>query len=249
MKKEKKSVKIVHCLSGGIFILSFGLIVLHLCGHFMARTEYSSLSLRTAAMISEAAEETEKVENGFEINPKLEGLKEINPDVIGWIEIPDTNIDYPVMQGDDNQYYMDHTIYGTDNVAGSIFMEVQNQDDFSDLVTFLYGHRMRDGSMFGNLKFYESEEYWKSHPEIYVSTCREELIYDIFSVHRAALGDATYTLFFEAGEGYEKYLQDEKEKSWYDTGIEVGRDDQILVLVTCTADQKDERIVVLGKRR
>lgn len=81
------------------------------------------------------------------------------------------------------------------------------------------------------------------------STYTEEIVYEIFSVHRAAIDSATYRLFFEAGDGYEQYLRSEKEKSWYDTGIEAGKGDQILILVTCTADQKDERIVVLGRRK
>ena len=249
MRKEKKSGKIVNRLSGLICIVSFCMIAVNLYGYKTAEAEYSSLSLQTTALLSEAIQEVAEEENLFITNPKLNGLREQNPDVIGWIQIPDTNIDYPIMQRNDNQYYMDHTFYGTENAAGAIFMEKQNQSDFSDLVTFIYGHRMRDGSMFGNLKYYESVDYWKEHPEILVSTYEEELVYDIFSVHRAALSDATYTLFFEAGDAYEKCLQDEKEKSWYDTGIVADGDDQILVLVTCTADQKDERIVILGRKR
>lgn len=189
----------------------------------------------------------EPLEPPFSPNPKLEGLRDLNPDVIGWIEITDTKVDYPIMQAEDNQYYMDHTFYGTENPAGSIYMEVENQEDFSDLVTFVYGHRMRDNSMFGTLKYYEDYDYWKEHPQIFISTYEEDLVYDIFSVHRAKISEETYTLFFQAGDAYETYLQNERAKSWYDTGIEVDRWDKILILVTCTADQRDERIVVLGR--
>lgn len=249
MKKRKRKIKLLHYLSGGACILFVSLIILYLYDSHKAQEEYDTLTLKEEVITPENDEDAEETETLFTVNPKLDGLQEINPDVIGWIEIPDTNIDYPVVQGDDNQYYIDHTIYGTENAAGSIFMEMQNEGDFSDLVTFLYGHRMRDGSMFGNLKYYEDEAYWSEHPEIYISTFTEELVYDIFSVHRAAVVEETYTLFFEAGASYERYLQAETEKSWYDTGIEAGKDSQILVLVTCTADQKDERIVVLARKR
>ena len=250
MEKRKRKVKIiVRCLSGGVCALFIGLIVLRFSEYHRAQEEYDALASEVEIITPEIEESAGESENPFTVNPKLNGLKEINPDVIGWIEIPDTNIDYPIVQGEDNRYYMEHTVYGTENAAGSIFMEAQNEGDFSDLVTFLYGHRMRDGSMFGNLKYYESEDYWNSHSEIYVSTYEEEMIYDIFSVHRAAVGEETYALFFEAGDAYDGYLQAEENKSWYDTGIEADRNSQVLVLVTCTADSKDERIVVLARKR
>lgn len=229
-------------------------LILHQQDVWRAEAEYGELKRHAGMVVSEMLQENNLETTGeageiHTINPKLQSLQELNPDVIGWIEIPESNIDYPVMQGDNNQYYMDHTFYGTESAAGSVFMETQNRSDFSDLVTFVYGHRMRDGSMFGNLKYYEDSEYWAEHPEIYISTYAEEITYEIFSVHRAAVGSDTYTLFFEAGDTYERYLQSEKEKSWYDTGVEVDKNDRILVLVTCTADQKNERIVVLGRRK
>lgn len=243
-------------IGAGICVLALFLLGRRLLLSREAQKEYDSLANRTEVFWdkeellkaeTESKPEGTPEEPSFAINPKLEGLSEENPDTAGWIEIPGTNIDYPVVQGESNDYYIDHTFHGEENPAGAIFMEAANTKDFSDLVTFIYGHRMRDGSMFGNLKYYTEKRYWEEHPKIFISTQERELEYEIFSAHRAEVGTSTYTLFFEANEAYESYLQREKELSWYDTGVEVDRNDQVLILVTCTADQENERIVVLGK--
>lgn len=251
MQKEKKDInrKIIIGLGGFFCIMVFLVFMWRFHMYQKAEEEYQGLIKRAepSRLWIVPLQQEESLESPFSPNPKLDGLRELNSDVIGWIEIPDTNVDYPVMQTKDNQYYMDHTFYRTENPAGSIYMEAENQQDFSDLVTFVYGHRMRDNSMFGTLKYYEDREYWQEHPQIYISTYEKELVYDIFSVHRAEISEDTYTLFFTAGDAYEAHLQREKERSWYDTGIEVSREDKVLVLVTCTAEQKNERIVVLGR--
>ena len=249
MQKEKGIVNRKLLLSGFICIVVFLLFIQRFSMYREAEKEYQNLLQRAevSGLWKIPPKQTAEQEISFSLNPKLEGLTDLNPDVIGWIEIPDTKVDYPVMQSEDNQYYINHTFYKTENPAGSVYMEAENQKDFSDLVTFLYGHRMRDNSMFGTLKYYVDYDYWQDHPQIYISTYEEELVYDIFSVHQAEISEETYTLFFSEGDAYEAYLKREKEKSWYDTGIEVDKKDRVLILVTCTAEQEDERIVVLGR--
>ena len=94
-------------------------------------------------------EEDPNLETMAAIN--LEALRQVNPDVIGWVMIPDTKINYPILQGTDNDYYLGHTWQGVKNSVGSIFMEYRNTPDFTDYNTILYGHNMNDGSMFANL--------------------------------------------------------------------------------------------------
>lgn len=248
-KKQTKNLnyKVVIWMSGSILLLILCVLAWKMISYHQARSEYKAIHTGAIKKSGIASMPSEGDLHMFEPDPRLIGQKDINADIVGWIEIPDTHIDYPVVQTDNNDYYMNHTFLGTENPAGAIFMEMQNQNDFSDLVTFVYGHRMKDESMFGDLKYYGDREYWEEHPEIHVYTYQENLVYEVFSVHRADVSENTFRLFFKAGEEYDAYLKEEKELSFYDTGVEVGSEDKVLVLVTCTADVKSERIVVLGK--
>ncbi len=99
-------------------------------------------------------DEPEK-ETGKEID--FEGLRKINEDLVAWIQIPGIGVDYPVVQGEDNEYYLYHTFQKENNKAGSIFLDYRNHDDFTDRRVILYGHNMKDGSMFSNLKQYQGK--------------------------------------------------------------------------------------------
>ena len=102
-------------------------------------------------------DEPEK-ETGKEID--FEGLRKINEDLVAWIQIPGIGVDYPVVQGEDNEYYLYHTFQKENNKAGSIFLDYRNHDDFTDRRVILYGHNMKDGSMFSNLKQYQEVSMW-----------------------------------------------------------------------------------------
>ena len=96
-------------------------------------------------------------------------LRQQNPDVLGWILIPGTRVSYPVVQGTDNSYYLNHTWRGGKNSVGAIFMECRNSSDLSDFNTIIYGHRMNNRSMFGTLSQYKSRSYWQAHPYVYLT--------------------------------------------------------------------------------
>ena len=94
----------------------------------------------------------------------FESLQSINPEVIAWIQIPALDISYPVAKGTDNAYYLHHMINGETNKSGSIFMDYHNQEDFTDRNTIIYGHNMRDGSMFGTLEKYQDPGVYDVYP-------------------------------------------------------------------------------------
>ena len=98
----------------------------------------------------------------------LASLQGINNDAVGWIEIPDTSVSYPLVHTTDNTYYLTHTFDNKTNRSGSIFVEASNAADFSDLHTIIYGHNMKNGSMFAGLKNYSDQSYAEAHPYIYV---------------------------------------------------------------------------------
>ena len=97
------------------------------------------------------------------------GLKAINPEVIGWIQIEGTSISYPIMKGKDNDYYLKHTFEGNYNAAGSIFIDYTNNSNFEDCNTIIYGHNMKNGSMFGLLRKHFKDR--ESVPGRYIWIC------------------------------------------------------------------------------
>ena len=109
-----------------------------------------------------------KPANEEELSYSFQELKAMNPDVCGWLTLDHTKIDYPVVQGTDNEYYLKHTFKKTEHVAGSIFLDKDNSPDFSNRKSILYGHNMKDGSMFQGLHKYENEQYLETHNKVYL---------------------------------------------------------------------------------
>ncbi len=182
-----------------------------------------------------------------EIN--LEALREVNEDVLGWIVIPGTQLEYPLMRGDDNEYYLERSWEGKPNVAGSIFMEQVNDRDFKHFNTVLYGHRMKDGSMFGSLKHYASESYWEKHPYVYIVDDGGIHRYEIFAAYEATLEGSTYQVGFSDDESKQQFLENCVGYSDIDTGVVPGIEDRIITLSTCTGKGYDSRWVVQARRK
>lgn len=177
----------------------------------------------------------------------LDALRKINSEAVGWIEIPDTVISYPLLHTGDNSYYLSHTFEKEKNRNGSIFIESSNKDDLSDLHTIIYGHNMKSGSMFADLKNYLKKDYWKEHPYVYIDLADGAHCYEIFSFHEADVSDISYTIGYRADDIYADFLSQLSSSSLYDTGISVGTEDAVVTLSTCTNDGK-KRIVVHAKK-
>lgn len=176
----------------------------------------------------------------------LSSLQAENPDVIGWICIPDTELSYPLVQGTDNAFYLNHTWRQGRNSAGAIFMERSSSADFGDYHTIIYGHRMNNDSMFGTLKYYDSLEFWQEHPSVYVVTADSARRYDIFSAQEAGIKDILYRLDIEEKHLEEELIQYCVDGSAIDTGLVPETDDPILTLSTCTRRGRTTRWVVHG---
>lgn len=177
-------------------------------------------------------------------NIDLDALRQINPDVIGWILIPDTVIDYPLLQGQDNDYYLKHTWQKKKNAVGSIFMEHRNSADYTDFNTIVYGHNMNNGSMFASLRRYGGEKYWKEHPSVYLVTDEGIFRYDVFSAYRAEVGSTTYGLSFHQEKTRKEFLIHALTSSRIDTGVVPEITDRVLTLSTCSGAGYSTRWVV-----
>ena len=176
-------------------------------------------------------------------------LREVNPDVIGWIMVPGTPICYPLLQGEDNEYYLNHMWHRGGGSVGSIFLECQNDPGLTDFHTLIYGHRMVNGSMFSALKNYTTLSYWQSAPSVYITTDEGTARYDIFAAYEAAVDSLTYQIFFSGTKSMQTFLDSCLDRSVIDTGIVPTPDDSVITLSTCTGNGYDTRWVVQAVRK
>ena len=200
----------------------------------------------------EAGEPEEKSEPVVYVDPYADALRnmdfaalrEANPDVLGWIMIPGTKISYPLVQGDDNEYYLKRTWRGSYSSVGAIFMEQRCSADLSDFNTIIYGHHMNNGSMFGSLEKYRDPAYLAAHPCVYITDDTGCHTYQIFSVMEAAVDSPVYAL--EVTETTEKQtvLNWSMLNSEVDTGVLPTFRDRIVTLSTCTGRGYETRFVV-----
>ena len=163
----------------------------------------------------------------------LEALRQVNPDVTGWIRIPGTVVDYPLVQGRDNEFYLDHNWQGDAHYVGSIFLEQYNAADLTDFHTLVYGHNMADGSMFGSLHRYQWEAHWREHPYVYILTDAGVLRYEVFATYTTQTDSDTYALSFPEEANRTAYIAGALEQSLLDLGIRPEPTDRILTLSTC----------------
>ena len=195
-------------------------------------------------------------ETGEEISllPEFAQLYEMNPHIVGWIRIPGTDIDYPVMQTpQDQDYYLKRNFDREHSAQGSIYAR-EECDVFapSDNIT-LYGHRMRDGSMFGQLDKYMDPEFCRENPYIYFDTLTGLHTYQILSVFLTTSSvdeGFHYHLFVDATDAteFDSFIATCKGLSLYDTGVDAVWGDKLITLSTCEYSQINGRLVIVAKR-
>ncbi|HUM83248.1 MAG TPA: class B sortase [Lachnospiraceae bacterium] len=174
-------------------------------------------------------------------------LKSINPDIVGWLYIDaEDNISYPICKGTDNSYYLHHTFRKEALFAGSIFMDYNNSGEFTDPNTVIYGHNMKNGSMFGMLKFIKGQKKYDSDPYFWILTPKGNYRYHIYAAFDTAVDSDTYTLFSANGPEFLAWEQKMQGKSEVANSVPLTADDKTVTLSTCTSDSST-RCVILGK--
>ena len=184
--------------------------------------------------------------NGY-LQVDFEGLKKVNPDVVAWIQIPALDISYPVVQGKDNYYYLHHMFDGQENKNGSVFVDYHNQPDFTDGNTIVYGHNMKNGSMFGTLDHYQDQSLYQQYPYFYIYIPGSVLEYQIISCYAGRNGSIGYTYSFPEPEDFQKFVDTVLSYSGYDTGVTITDSDYIVTLSTCVNTDRNYRYLVHGK--
>ena len=215
--------------------------------------EYNSIS--EMAVTERDPDQVEEIDQPDEqpvapVSIDFDSLRSINEDVIGWIymeALPE--ISYPVVQGEDNNFYLHQTYEKNYNFAGTLFIDYENSSDFNDCNTLVYGHNMKNGSMFGHLKkFAEDQNVYNKSKYFWILTPDKNYRYEIISAYTTGVDSDTYTLFKGPGEEFQRYLETIKGYSEISTDPgELTIKDKIVTLSTCTGNEST-RFVVQGRR-
>lgn len=181
------------------------------------------------------------------ITVDFQSLLADNEDVVGWIYSENTVINYPIAQGDDNDEYLHHLLDGTYNSSGTLFVDCECAPEFAGANTIVYGHNMKNGSMFYSLLNYREQSYYDAHPVMYLNTPSQNYRIDVFSGYICNYDSDTYTLSFPSEEDYVKYQQKMKSQSDFNCDVELAPTDRVITLSTCTYEYDNARYVVQGK--
>lgn len=172
-------------------------------------------------------------------------LSDINADLIAWLKIPNTVIDYPIVRNPNDEYYMTHNFEKRENDGGTIFAESVIKNPFEDENTILHGHNMRDGSMFAALNKYKEEDFFKNNNNIYISTKNVSYTYQVFSAYVEKVSSEPYKYSFPSNEDYVEFLRELKNKSmFYTDEYNLTEKDKIITLSTCSYEVTDGRLLV-----
>lgn len=230
-------------LTLAVFLFAAVKLGLLLLEYYKGNQEYRQIE-ESVVSIEEYMDSEDDVEREFFVD--FDKLRKINPDVVGWIHIDKLDISYPIVQGEDNDFYLSHTFYKEENKCGSIFVEAENNDDFSDFNTFVYGHNMKDKSMFARLNEFREEETFWENPQFYIYTPEGVRRYEVYSCYAAELGTESFRYQFGNEKDYAQWQADVKGKSLYDTGVEPKPAQSTVTLMTCMPAGSQYRFLVHG---
>lgn len=196
----------------------------------------------------------EKIHSNSEDNDKFNKLKELNINYKLWIEIENTNINYPIVQGKNNDEYLKKDFLNNKSNSGTIFLDYRN--NFSkDFNTLIYGHNMKNKKLFSNLEKFKDEKFFKENNKIYISDENFQYTYEVFSVyiidgesdesHHYSINKDIDNL--SKSQSKSQYVNDLNEKSLFKTNISIDDNDKLIALVTCSYEKKNTRTIVHGK--
>lgn len=234
--------------------------------HKVQQNELKELGQQDAQMLkrkgkpepqnAKALEEEEKAEPEIPVMlEKYISLYENNSDMVGWLSIEGMVIDYPVMQCEDDEYYLHHDFYGNEDKYGCLYVRSVADVNTPGTNFIIYGHNMKDGSMFGDLDLYRNESFYQEHSLISFDTLYEERTYKIVAIFLSQVYNSDedvfkYYQFYQADtqEEFACFYENIKELSLYDTGVSAEFGDTFLTLSTCAYHVEDGRLVVVAKR-
>ena len=272
MENEKKERRfgwrtLVFCLFALIFLVSGGITASTLIAHHKADKAIQELRVQARESLSgygmvvraedNAAQQPEKPEAADpavkekaperQISMDFTELLKVNPDIKGWIFGEGTNVDYPVLHTDNNDFYMDHLYNKEYNSSGSIFSDYRNRGDFTDRNTVLYGHHMGNGTMFGSIEHYASQDFYDATPTMMLYTPEGDYLIELIcGTHES--GDDQFVEFdFKTEEEFQEYVESFRKRSTFKSDVQVQPGDKLISLCTCAYVFDNARFMLMGR--
>lgn len=253
-KHRKKSKKKTYRLIQFLLIIVIIVAVIYIYKYIIDK---NNAQKETELLNDIEVDKTEVTKQKTERMLQVSELKKENEDIIGWIEIEGTKVNNPVLQGTDNSFYMNHDYKKKKSVYGSLFLDKSYDWNKPSSNLLIYGHNMRDGSMFQNLLNYKKEDYYKKHPIIRFTTEDEDAEFEVMAAfqsrvyYKSEKNVFRYYYFIDASneEEYNEFVNNAKKASFYDTEVTAKYGDQLITLSTCSYHTEDGRFVVVGKKK
>lgn len=246
--QDKKKIGIKEVIRKIVFVVALIVFVFSAWELYNIWKEYNDNSKSYEKLRDYSPENTSDVNelDKYKFNPEdYEKLFAINPDLKCWITIPNTEINYPVVQTKDNSFYLNHNFEKQENDGGCIFIAYENKEPLEERNTIFHGHHMKDGSMFASLNKYKEPEFIEQNNKVFISTKYKVYEYEIFSVYVEKVSEDPYKYSFSSDEDYVNYLKALNQKSY--TRIDTKdftKDDKIITLSTCSYEVDDGRLIV-----
>lgn len=180
------------------------------------------------------------------IGVDFDGLLQISEDVVAWLYCPDTEINCVVAQSDDNKFYLRRLLDGTDARCGTLFLDYRNDAGFGDWNSVIYGHNMKNGSMFATLLYYREQSFYEEHPVMYLYTPSSQYTIELIAGFTTPDDDPLYSIPMPSEE-QEVFLQRAQECSTFSSLTEVSDSDRLVTLSTCAYEYENARFVLIGR--
>ena len=237
-KAKKRVILIVQIALAIVAIACVIWLAVKMAGYNQAQQVYEELQQAYADDFGESFDP--------DTNINFDELKQQYPQVVGWLKMDDLEISYPIVQTTDNTHYLNYDATDAPSIDGAIFLDYRNASFSDDLHALVYGHNMLDGSMFGTLQQYIDEQFYRNGKGTFaIYTPTGSYQYKIFAVQVVDASNEAYTVGYKTAEVYDSFVNNLKEGSLYDTGVEMESLDHVVTLSTCT---DTDRLIVSGKR-
>ncbi|WP_418223307.1 class B sortase [Clostridium isatidis] len=231
--------KVIKLILSLIIIISLGIIIYKCYLYYLDNKTYSEIKKNKPEVV-----DFKNNRNGKSLNE--EKLLNINNDYKFWLTISNTDVDYPVVQCDNNDFYLEHDFNKGYSISGTLFVDYRN-DIEEDKNIIIYGHNMRNGTMFNNINKFKDKDFFTNN---YISIIKNnrEYKYEVFSVYVISEEEVSFRINFKDNDEYLKYLEELNEKSLYKKeGAEKNRDSNIITLITCSYEYDNARTIIHAK--
>ena len=247
LRKTKKLVRIALIVLL-LLIFSFSLyqIIITICHYSESEETYKEIvaNVVTIKDADDINEQEEKIEQA-PIAVDFDALLSQNKDVVGWLYCENTPVNYPIVQSDDNDYYLRRMLNGKYNIAGTVFMDYRCHSDFSSLNTIIYGHNMKNDTMFGTFTDYKKQSYYDEHPVLWFLTSEHNYKIELIAGYVTSSTSDVYKVF-HIKDDLDNHIKASIKKSTFVSGVNIAEVDNISTVSTCSYEYSTARHVLIG---